>query len=155
MEYRVECGILQNPRVRYYFRYPIGKPFDNYYSDVAKKCIHWAEKEFADYLGRGITYRFFAGISFCGDGVSSVTMNFSLNEKGGGQQMGSFYAQNWLDSGYILSLRLIAGKELSKKLAKNSNFYFDSNGELCFFDEKGQKNVTGVKFGKLSQEILP
>ena len=154
MEYRSECGVLENKRVRYYFRYPVAAPFGEYYSEVAKKCLLWAQKEYGEYSGRGITYRFLADASFCGDGITSVTVNFYVDEKGEGRQKQNFYAQNWIDSGRVLPIFALKAKNIVKSIPKNAIGYFISNGEICFFAEKGQKNPTGVKFGKLSQEIF-
>ena len=155
MEYFSESGVLENVRVRYHFRYPIGEPFGDFYRELAKACRGWLDREYSEYQGRGITYRSNALITYSEEGITSVTLDISLFEKGTGDVKRRFSSQNWLADGRILPLFALKDKNMQKSFVHKVLGYFVSGGEIYIFDEKGQKFATGVKYGKLCQEILP
>ncbi len=154
-EYKSECVCPENRRVKAYFRYPIGEPFGDFYSEIAERCRGFVEREYSGYSGRGLTYRFFASVIYSQNGVTSVTLDFSLNEKNGGKIKEQFFAQNWLDDGRILPLFALRDKKLTAKKLSHACGYYILDGEIFLFDEAGQKFASGVKNGNLCQKILP
>ena len=151
MEYFSESGALENARVKYHFRYPIGGPFGNFYRELSKSCRTWLDREYSGYSGRGLLYRLNARVVYSSEDITSVVTDISVLERGSAEAKKSFFAENWLDDGRILPLFAIREKNMPKSMLKGACGYFVNGGEICLFDEKGQKIATGVKYGKICQ----
>ena len=101
MNIKSESFVCENRRVRGSMRYPVGDVFGDFYAQLAKKCRIWLEREYSEYSGRGLTYRFFCDAVKAECGIVSVTSEIALYEKGRGLIKRNFFARTWLSDGRI------------------------------------------------------
>ena len=153
-EYRSECALFRFGKIKAQFRYPVGEPFGNFYEELAEKCKIWAEREYSDYRGKGIRYRFSAKIEEQGD-IVPVILSVRLYEKGIGKTAEMNFAHNWLANGRMLPVFEAIDKKTRKKHNLNDAEYCIEREEIFILSKKGEKISTGVKIGNFSQEFSP
>ncbi|MBQ8388456.1 MAG: hypothetical protein IJX46_05995 [Clostridia bacterium] len=102
MEFRYTGGYFcVGTAFRGLFRYPVGGAFGDFYENVAAACREWAEREYSEYTGRMLTYRFSARVTDNDDDGAAVFCEFVLSEKGSGSVARNTFAHRWSMNGRV------------------------------------------------------
>jgi hypothetical protein len=102
MEFRYTGGYFcVGSAFRGLLRYPVGGAFGDFYEKVAKACREWAEREYPEYSGRMLTYRFAACVTDNLDGRVTVLCEFALSEKGIGTVARNVFSHAWGKNGKL------------------------------------------------------
>ena len=150
--YKSEYFMTGNKKVKMSFIYPSGEEFGGFYEELTAQIKSWAEREYSEYSGRGMTYRFSASISHSDGILTSVLCRVLLSERGRGALAENVFAQNWV-YGRLASLSdFIASKEVLRKAGKRAEL-FVLDDALHFVSNNGEMHKTDIKISDFTKKI--
>ncbi len=148
-EYKTE-KLAVGRRAAAELRYPVGEPFGEFYAELSAKCAEFARREYAEYSGRGLTYRAYFDVVCSGGGKTSVVCTVTEREKGEKSFKKHIFSQIWLDDGRILPIYRCFGKKLRKNGFYISDEFCVLENEIIAVGKLGEKIKTDVFFGNFT-----
>ena len=149
--YKTEYFVPGNRRVKMSLSYPVGEGFLSFYEELACGIKDWAAREYSEYSGRGIIYRFSASITHSDELLTSVLCRVSVHERGAGQIAQNIFAQNFLCGKLFPISVLLSSKDVSRKAQKHVSL-FALDGILHFVSNNGEICKTDIKISHLYQK---
>ncbi len=149
--YKTEFFVPENRRVKMSFSYPAGEMFGGFYEELVQRIKDFAAREYSEYSGRGIMYRFSANISHFDGVLTSVLCRVSVHERGVGQVAQNVFAQNFAGGKMIPLSLFVPFRAILGKRARDCELFFLS-GVLHFVSKNGEICKTDIKISQLQQK---